>query len=151
MFHNVRIQSNDAWRELVAFGLKLKRKHSEQFTQQPCPAYQDSQCAIYPQRPVRCQLFTCRQLQRVAAGKISESEALEKINDAVEWVARVNRLLHESGKTDPKKPLAKRYEKITAEPVDLSGDPKAVELRGQLMHAMQALEALLEKEFRPSS
>jgi len=151
MFHNVRIQSNDAWRELVAFGLKLKRKHSEQFTQQPCPAYRESQCAIYPQRPVRCQLFTCRQLQRVAVGKVSESEALEKINEVVDRVALVEELLHASGKTDPQKPLAKRYEKITAEPVDLSGDPHAVELRGQLLHAMQALEELLAKDFRPSS
>jgi len=150
MFHNVRIQSNDSPRELMAFGLKLKRKHRELFSLQPCPAYQDSRCAIYDQRPHRCQLFTCRQLKRVASGEMSEPEALEKINEVVQRAAHVNQLLQQSGKTDPKRPLAKRYEKITAEPVDLSSDPKTVELRGQLTLAMQALEELLETDFRPS-
>ena len=148
MFHCVQILSNDSPRELAALGFRLKHKHGELLILQPCPAYQGTHCAIYQQRPTRCQLFECRQLRRVASGKISEAAALEKIREAVQRVARINQLLDASGKTDPKKPLTKRYEKITAEPVDLSSDPNPVELRNQLTLAMQELEELLEKDFR---
>lgn len=148
MFYRVRLQSNDSPRVLTALGLKLKRKHTEQYSLQPCPAYQDSQCTIYPQRPERCQLFECRQTKGVAAGAISESDALEKIREVVEQVSQVNQLLEESGKTDPKKPLSKRYEKITGVPVD-PADQTAVELRERLTLAMQELEELLDRDFRP--
>ena len=148
MFYKVRLQSGDVPRELRALGLKIKHKHTEQFSLQPCPAYRESQCAIYAQRPERCGLFACRQLRRVAAGEIQEAEALEKIHEAVQRVGHLNRLLDESGKTDPKRPLGKRYEKITAVPVD-PADPPAVELRSQLTLAMQELEALIDRDFRP--
>jgi len=149
MFHKVRLLSNDALTELRALGLRLKRKRGDIFSSQPCPAYQESHCTIYTQRPERCRLFECRQLKQVASGEISESEALNKIQEVVKQVARANELLNESGKTDLKKPLTRRYEKITAEPVDPSSDPKILERREELMRVMQALETLLEKDFRP--
>ncbi|MCX6967541.1 MAG: hypothetical protein NTZ46_07125 [Verrucomicrobia bacterium] len=128
--------------------MKIKHKHTEQFILQPCPAFRESQCAIYAQRPERCGLFTCRQLKRIASEEISEADALEKIHEVVQRVAQVNHLLEASGKTDPKRPLGKRFEKITAIPVDPS-DLQAVELRSQLTLAMQELEELIDKEFRP--
>ena len=149
MFHNVRVRSNDSPRELNTLGLKLQRKHRELLFLQPCPAHQNSQCAIYLQRPERCQLFKCRQILRVASGELSEAEALEQIHEVIGRVARVNELLENSGKTDPKKPLTKRYEKITAEPVGPFSDPPTIELRNQLELAMRELEELLQKEFRP--
>ena len=148
MFYKVRLQSGDVPRELKALGLKIKHKHTEQFSLQPCPAYRESQCAIYAQRPERCGLFTCRQLRRVASGEISEFEAWEKIHEVVQRVAQVNQLLEASGKTDPKRPLGKRYEKITATPVDAS-DLQAVELRNRLTLAKQELEEMIDKDFRP--
>jgi len=151
MFHHVRIQSNDSPRELNVLGLKLKHKHRELFLLQPCPAYQGSQCGIYPQRPERCQLFECRLLKRVAAGELSEAMALDKIGEVVQRATRIDQLIHAAGKTDPKKPLTKRYEKIMAEPVDPASDQEAVALRDQLKAAMEELEELLEKDFRPQS
>ena len=148
MFYKVRLQSGDVPRELRALGLKIKHKHTEQFSLQPCPAFQGAQCGIYAQRPERCELFTCRQLKRVALGEIGEDDALEKIHEVVRLVAEVNRLLDESGKTDPTRPLGKSYEKITATPVD-PADPQAVELREQLTFAMQELEAMIDRDFRP--
>ena len=148
MFYRVLLQSIDSPRELIALGLRWKRKRAEQFILQPCPAHQESKCAIYEQRPERCRLFECRLLKRVAAREIDEPEAREKIREAVERAADVNRLLDAAGKSDPKKPLAKRYEKITAEPVEGSSDPKAIALREQLTLAMQELEELLDNDFR---
>ena len=148
MFHRVQVHASDSPRDLVALGLKLKRKHQEQFILQPCPAYEGVQCGIYRQRPERCQLFECRQLKGVAAGEISESTALQKIREVMQRVDRLNGLIHKAGKTDPKKPLSKCYEKVTAEPVDITCD-KAVELRNQLALAMQELQEMIEKDFRP--
>jgi len=151
MFYNVRLQLDDSPQDLRALGLRLKHKRGKSFTLQPCPAYQESQCSIYLERPGRCRLFECRQLQRVASGEISESAAREKISEAVQLVARVNQLLQLSGKTDPKKPLTKRYEKITAEPVGPTSGQETIELRGELTRAMEELEAMLQTDFRPSS
>jgi len=133
----------------MAMGLKLKRKHGERIFLQPCPAYQESSCTVYTQRPERCQLFECRLLKRVASGEWSEAQASDKIREVLQRVARVNELIDEAGKTNLKKPLTQRYEKITAEPVGSFSDPETVELRSRLALAMEELEAQLQTDFRP--
>lgn len=148
MFYKVRLRSSDSPREIMALGLRWKRKGGEQFILQPCPAHQAGRCAVYAQRPERCQRFECRQLKRVSKGEIEEADALEKIREVTDRVAQVEALLEASGKTDPKNPLAKRFEKITAEPVDPGGDPNVVKLRAQLTLAMQELDELIERDFR---
>src|SRR5690242_10002477 len=57
MFHTVKLQPSDSAKELTALGLKLKRKKSGNYIQQPCPQYQYGECAIYAVRPQRCRLF----------------------------------------------------------------------------------------------
>ena len=148
MFHLVQLQPADSLKALAALGLKLKRKHKKVYIQQPCVAYRHSQCSIYLQRPKRCRIFECRQLQRLAAGEISESQAAEKIQTTLQQVSYVQTLLAQSGQTNPKRPLSKRYEKITAEPVDNSAGTEAVELRAELTRAMQELDTLLASDFR---
>ena len=149
MFHTVRLQPGDSARELSALGLKLKRKKRQNYILQPCPAFECSRCSIYAERPERCRVFECRQLQRLEAGKITEDIALEKIHEAQRQVARVNELLGLAGKTDMKRPLSKRFNKVMAEPVDATKDPAAAELRGRLTLAMLVLNAMLDQEFRP--
>ncbi len=148
MFHTVRLQPADSAKALAALGLKLKRKKGANFILQPCPQYRASQCSIYAVRPERCRLFECRQLQRVAAGEITEATALGKITEAQQRVAQVNALLEKTGPTDPKRPLSKRCEKVMAEPVDGSDDNPAALLRGELTRALQELETLLNDDFR---
>ena len=88
------MQPGDSPKELAALGLRLKRKKRQQIILQPCPAWRNSQCSIYVQRPERCRLFECRQLKRVALGEITEAAALEKIRDVQGRVAHLNTLLH---------------------------------------------------------
>ncbi len=145
MFHTVRLQPRDSAKELAALGLKLKRKKGAHYIQQPCPAYREAQCSIYPARPERCRLFECRQLQRVAAGETTQALALATIREAQRRAALVDELLRQSGGTNPKRPLGKRCEKVLAEPPD---DLPALELRSRLARAMQELNALLNAEFR---
>lgn len=148
LFHTVRILPEDSVGELSALGLKLKRKRGERWLFQPCPAHGKNGCSIYAQRPQRCRRFECRQLQRVAMGEISEAEALAQIEGVKRRVAAIELLLEQSGKTDPKRPLSKRYERICADPVDASWEPEAIRRREQLSARMAELEAILDREFR---
>ena len=148
MFHTVRLQPADSPKALAALGLKLKRKKGAHYILQPCPAWQACQCSIYAARPERCRVFECRQLQRVATGEATEAAALGKIRDVQRRVAQVNELLARSGSTSAKRPLAKRCEKIMAEPLDASSDPAALALRDDLTRAMQELNAILDTDFR---
>ena len=148
IFHTVRLQPADSPKALAALGLKLKRKKGAHYILQPCPAWQDAQCSIYAARPERCRLFECRQLQRVAAGETTEAAALEKIHEVQRRVAQVNELLALAGGTNAKRPLAKRCEKIMAEPLDASSDQAAITLRDTLTRAMRELDAVLDADFR---
>ena len=148
LFHTVRLQPADSPKALAALGLKLKRKKGAHYILQPCPAWQDAQCSIYAARPERCRLFECRQLQRVAAGETTEAAALERIHEVQRRVAQVNELLAHAGGTNAKRPLAKRCEKIMAEPLDPSTDQAAIALRDTLTRAMQELDAVLDADFR---
>jgi uncharacterized protein len=146
MFHLVKLQPRDSAKALAALGMKLKRKHGHHFILQPCPAFQNSQCSLYADRPERCRVFECRQLKRLAAG-----EAVAKIQEALRRVAQLNELLARAGNTSHKRPLAQRCESALAEPIDPSGDQAAWALRSQLQQASQELDALLDQDFRIES
>ncbi len=146
MFYSMRLQPSDQARSLTALGLKLKRKNREWHFLQPCPAHQDSHCTIYAQRPERCRVFACRQLQAVEAEKISEAEALAKIHQAQRAVARVRDLLHRAGDTRETKAFITRVETLFTPPLDPA--PEAAALRGELAVAMRELEELLTRDFR---
>ena len=141
LFHSVLLQPGDSARALSALGLKTKRKKGDVLFLQPCPAHCESRCTIYNDRPVRCRLFQCRQLLRLAAGEIPESSALEKILEARRRVAQINTLIARAGETNPNRGLAQRCANAltTAE---------WTPLHEELHAAMQELEALLEREFR---
>lgn len=140
MFHSVVLQPGDSARALSALGLKIKRRQGARYFPQPCAAHEDARCTIYEQRPVRCRLFSCRQLQRVAAGEISESAAREKIREARARVARVNLLVDRIAETNPRRALAQRCANALA---DAPEGPA-----GELRAAMGELEDLLDRDFR---
>ena len=148
MFHTVKMQPADSPKALAALGLKLKRKSGAQYLQQPCPAFCGTHCAIYDSRPERCRVFECRQLKRIAAGETDEATALERIREVQRRVGEMEELFKKTGRTNPKRPLSKRYEKATAEPVTASSEPAAIELRDRLTRAMDELNAMLDREFR---
>jgi Fe-S-cluster containining protein len=145
MFDIVRLQPGDSPKRLSALGLKVKRKRGQSHFVQPCAAHQDSQCSIYAERPQRCRIFECRQLQRVAAGEITEVAALEKIGGALRLIADINALLLCAGDTNARHALSKRCETAMDEP---TSDAAALELRRRLAGAKRELDTLLDQEFR---
>jgi len=148
MFDIVRLQAGESPKALAALGLKVKRKRGHSHIVQPCTAHRDSQCAVYEERPARCRLFECLQLQRVASGEITEDVAQEKIASAVRLVAEVNALLLQTGGSNERRSLSKRCEQAMADAPDGSPEPAASGVRSQLEHAKRELDKLLDEEFR---
>ncbi len=148
MFHFVRLQPGDSARELAALGLKLKRKKGQDHILQPCPAWREAQCSIYLQRPERCRLFECRQLQRVAAGEITEAAALAKISEVQRRVAHLDGLSRRVDGSLRRGPLSRRCETTLAEPFDATTHPELVAEREALARGLSELDALLDADFR---
>ena len=148
MFHQLRLQPDDSARELVALGLKLKRKKRQEYILQPCPAWQETQCSIYHQRPERCRLFECQQLQRVAAGESTEAAALEKIEEVQGRVAHLDGLSRRADGSLRRGPISKRCETALAEPFDATTHPHLVQEREALARGLAELEAILDEHFR---
>ena len=137
MFSIVALQPGESAKALGALGLRVKRGT---FTQ-PCAALDGLCCTIYEQRPVRCRLFECQQLQRIADGRLTEAQALEAIRDVQRRVAELNLLLEKAGANNPRKPLYHRC--VTA-----LGEDHPPELLGQIARASAAIEAILDADFR---
>ncbi len=148
MFHMVQMQPGDAPKELVALGMKLKRKKRQQYILQPCPALKGCHCSIYLQRPERCQLFECRLLKAVAREERSEAEAVEIIRDVRQRVEQVTGLLQRGGKSDERRPLSKRFDKIMTDLAAAPNEPELAALREELGDAMTGLNDLLNRDFR---
>jgi uncharacterized protein len=148
IFHTVRLQPGDVPRALQALGLKLKRKHRADYILQPCPAYRDAQCSIYEQRPERCRLFECRQLQRVGTGEITEAMALEKIREVQRRAAQLDSLSRRADGSLRKGPLSRRCETALAEPFDVTQHPELAEQREDLARGLAELDAMLDEDFR---
>ena len=148
IFHTVRLQPKDSAPELVALGLKLKRKKGQDYILQPCPAYRDAKCSIYEQRPQRCRLFKCQQLRRLERGEITEPMALEKIQDVQRLATRMDELSRRADGTMRKGPLTKRCETALAEPFDATDHHELVAEREELAVALGELDTILDEHFR---
>ena len=146
LFHGVAVQPEDSLRALAAKGLRAKRRDGELQFQQPCPAHDGNCCRIYAERPQRCRVFACQQLEGVFRGEILESAAMEKILEAKRHSDRVRELLEMLGDDRKNRPLATRCAGVFTPPLDPS--PQAESLREELRGQMAALEEILAKDFR---
>ncbi|MEO6846054.1 MAG: hypothetical protein ABI443_01890 [Chthoniobacterales bacterium] len=148
LFHLVELQPKESAKELLSAGMKLKWKNKRQCFEQPCQAHRDGACTVYALRPRRCQIFECQQLQRVASGKITEEEAMQKIQETVAKVEQIEGLFQKLGNTNRKRPLTKRYELIMAISTDAVLEPEGVAMRNELTQAVEELEAVLTQDFK---
>lgn len=152
LFHKVELRSGDDAPALRELGFRVRRKQRTEYFEQPCVAFRGTHCAIYAARPERCRKFQCRQLERVAAGKISEAEALATIQKVRAQLLAVEQLLAAQPiRTDPQRPIGKRFAHATSEPVDGASDPAGASQRAQLIEAMNRLDTSLDRDFRITS
>jgi len=148
MFSGVRLQSADSAQELKQLGFRIHYKKRFDFFEQPCVAFKNKCCSIYQDRPMRCRVFECQQLKRLAQGETTEENVLKKIQEAQSKIAVIRKLLYHLGPTNPKKPLHQQYQQIIAEPIDPAVDKKVIEARAQLDEALSNLNKFLNQEFR---
>ena len=148
LFHTVRLQPSESAQTFKALGMLLQHKKKYDFFNQPCTSFKENCCSIYAQRPLRCKLFECQQLKRLATGETTEVNALETILKAHHKVDQVQKLLQLSGPMNFKRPLSKQYANVTAEPLDGSAGSEALALRSKLTEAFEDLNQFLNHEFR---
>lgn len=149
LFVDVELHRDDRAQTLKSFGLKVRSKGraGNQCFHQPCPAFQDSLCSIYSERPCQCRAFKCGQLKRLAAREIASASALKTIRRARSLADRVLDLLQQCGNQETDKPLTTRYRRTMALPIDLTQGDHVADLRGELMLAMRDLMQLLRRDF----
>jgi hypothetical protein len=147
LFADVRLQAGDVPQRLASLGVALQTRGKLTRFTQPCSCLEGKLCRIYDERPTRCRTFECRVLQRVQAGEVTERAALKSIQNALRCAEKVRSILRELGDTDESVPLSRRYQRMMREPVDLSAEPRLIDLRGELMMAVAELVSVLEREF----
>jgi uncharacterized protein len=144
LFHIVRLQPADSVKQLEALGAKVSRKKREPYFKQPCSFLKDCTCSNYAARPVRCRLFECRQLQRLADQQITEDDVMLAIGDVKRRVAKVEAMLEQAGNTSMHLPLSERYEQVLASP----GHAGTTTARRHLIAEMTGLNQVLNHDFR---
>lgn len=140
LFHIVRLQPTDSVKSLESLGMKVSRKKKEPYFNQPCRFLQECTCTIYQDRPSRCRLFECAQIQQMAAGETSEAEARTIVMLARQAVSRLEALLEQWGNLEKQQPLAERCAQVL---------PLVTpEERQILTDEMRGLNQLLNQHFR---
>jgi Fe-S-cluster containining protein len=147
LFADVELGKGDDTQRLAELGLTLKKKGSKPAFAQPCVCFDGTRCRIYAERPAYCRAFECGLLKRVQAGGMEAEAALGKIDAAQQLAEKVRQLLRGLGDKDEQLALTRRYAQAMREPVDLSGSEDAVELRGELMLAVNDLMQTLQRDF----
>ncbi|MFZ0825844.1 MAG: YkgJ family cysteine cluster protein [Verrucomicrobiia bacterium] len=147
LFADVELQKGDDARRLAELGLSLKKKGRKQAFTQPCACFDGTLCRVYPDRPAYCRAFECGLLKAVQAGELKVKTALKTMVEARRRAETVGRLLQQLGQTDQQLALIQRYAQVMREPVELSGPAAAVELRGELMRAVESLMETLQRDF----
>jgi Fe-S-cluster containining protein len=116
---------------------------------QPCPAFQagDCTCSIYPERPVRCRQFECRQLLAVRAGETTIPQALTKIRRARKLVLKLENGLSALGFDPVKQPLQHRFRQCQRTAETSGWEASRLARLAELQLAMHKLAQLLAGDF----
>jgi hypothetical protein len=83
LFDQTNLSADDDIGPLAGMGIDAVFNQTEPALRQPCAAYKNCVCSIYPDRPHVCRQFRCRLLRRFNANKISEGDALDIIRKAI--------------------------------------------------------------------
>jgi Fe-S-cluster containining protein len=148
MFQIVRMQPGDKPAVLSRLGLKIRCRDGAYSMEQPCSALRENGCTIYAQRPVRCRLFNCQQLQRLETSATTEPEAMAMILQTRTLVEQVRNLISQCGLREDGQALFERFERVASTPVNAALEPELAAARENLDAAMRRLKLQLNREFR---
>jgi hypothetical protein len=145
LFGHVDLEPEDDVVTLVAGGIQILSHETSSRFKQPCTAHKGCKCTVYPNRPRSCVRFHCVLLERFKANKISKSEALRLIREAVNLRNNVRRnMLAAFG--DNAWPLAETRARLTEGWKDASVAAK--KRYAEFFRMLIALQLCLDKSFR---
>jgi Fe-S-cluster containining protein len=148
LFADVELRAGDNAKRLAKFGLSLAKKGKSKIAfAQPCACFDGALCKIYNDRPKRCRLFECGLLKKVNAGEMKANAALKKISHAKVLANSVRGLLRSLGERPEDMALIECYKQAMQAPIDLNGDARDSERRGELMQAFSDLMLILQRDF----
>ena len=70
-------------------GLEIGEEAGKRFFRQPCPHFSCGSCLIYEKRPGVCRTYRCALLKDLEAGRVTRTDALEKIATAKDLLSTV--------------------------------------------------------------
>jgi uncharacterized protein len=145
LFADVELRGPQEAARLEVMGLEIDEDDDAPLLIQPCRALHGKRCGIYAHRPKCCRTFECQLLHDVRDGTVAVEDAEAHIAEALERVARVNRLVTKCGGRDSSLPLKER----AAEALAREGDANhaTLPLARELETALAQLDNLIERRF----
>jgi uncharacterized protein len=83
LFGQTNLSTEDDTAALSALGVEFVSDLAKPMLRQPCAAYRNCACSIYPDRPRACRQFRCALLRHFKENKISQGDALDVIRKAI--------------------------------------------------------------------
>lgn len=149
LFADVMLQAGEV--QPIESVIGYEDRNSTLFLQQPCLAYCNGDCGIYPLRPSGCRDFECHVLRRYESGQLKTTDALTIIEEAKQQIAQIEEALIVLGETDETLPLSLRIEAALSQAWDLA-EPEFVQASRETLFASSTeLEGFLEAQFRVES
>ena len=145
LFADVELAGTREATKLEILGLDVDDDADRPLLLQPCAALRDRRCTVYAHRPGCCRTFECRLLRDAGRGAVSVQHAVQRIDDAVARVARVEALLGALGRRDARLPLRERCAEALA--VDPGADVARRALHVALGAALDDVEEALRRSF----
>jgi uncharacterized protein len=128
---------------VAAVGLDVVEQDGNRIFRQPCPHFSCGACRVYQDRPPVCARYRCALLKSVDAGQISEEDARERIETALNLVSAVRGAALEAITPADRSQLARE---LNAKLANLAGDERSRTAR--LLLDLAALDYFLTQWFR---
>jgi Fe-S-cluster containining protein len=145
LFGDVELHPSDSGEALKKAGFKLRSKGRKICFRQPCSFHGPAGCGAYLIRPLQCQKFECKLLQKSLSEGCISPRTLKLIQQTKSKVNSIEALLTTQEETPQNHlPLNQRCAAIFRQPIDLAAStPQSEKNRGTLMAAVSKLSGLL--------
>lgn len=165
LFKDVELRETDDPLKLVALGLTIpargrsatvnttnpKSRIQNPKFQQPCTAFTNCKCSIYPDRPAHCREFECALLKATAAGKIEIPVAIEIIQRTRKRADSIRQLMERLGESRENQCLNIRFRRVRRSLEESPISKENASRFSRLARSVHALNLILGKYFYPGS
>jgi Fe-S-cluster containining protein len=150
LFGDVTLDGGDPRPPLEAAGIVLQEREGATSFTQPCAAFRDRCCQVYPDRPMNCRHYRCVLLKQCESGEVSWEEGHQKVARALALIRALEDSVHQ---TDPSLAGTSVADLTSRMPTtdEMSSQPQLRTAYGPPMLRFATLRAYLKKHFEPKS